>query len=155
MENNLASKLENIPNFLQINDNLATAGQPSREQFADIKEAGYELVINIGLLESPGALPDERKVVTEQGMTYVQIPVVFEAPQIEEAARFCDLMLFNPDKKIFVHCVANKRAACFVYLYRVLVKGDDEAQAKQDLLRAWTPDAIWQEFIQDALVQLR
>ncbi|HEY0072892.1 MAG TPA: protein tyrosine phosphatase family protein [Abditibacteriaceae bacterium] len=149
------SNLENIPNFLQINDNLATAGQPSREQFADIKEAGYELVINIGLLESPGALPDERRVVTEQGMTYVQIPVVFEAPQIEEVARFCDLMLFNPDKKIFVHCVANKRVACFVYLYRILVKGDDEAQAKQDLLRAWTPDATWQGFIDDALVQLR
>ena len=147
--------LEQIPNFVPINDNLVTAGQPSREQFADIKNAGYELVINIGLLESPGALPDERKVVAEQGMTYVHIPVVFEAPQIEEAARFCDLMLFNPDKKTFVHCIANKRAACFVYLYRVLVKGEDEAEAKRDMLRAWTPDAIWQGFIEDALVQLR
>jgi protein tyrosine phosphatase (PTP) superfamily phosphohydrolase (DUF442 family) len=149
------SNLENIPNFLQISDSLATAGQPSREQFADIKAAGYDLVINIGLLESPGALPDERKVVADQGMTYVQIPVVFEAPQIEEAARFCDLMLFNPDKKVFVHCVANKRAACFVYLYRVLIKGEDQAEARRDLERAWTPDAIWEEFIQDALVQLR
>ena len=149
------SNVENIPNFLQISDSLATAGQPSREQFADIKAAGYDLVINIGLLESPGALPDERRVVTEQGMTYVQIPVVFEAPQIEEAARFCDLMQFNSDKKIFVHCVANKRASAFVYLYRVLIKDEDEAQAKRDLLRAWTPDANWEGFIQDSLVQLR
>ena len=149
------SKIENIPNFLQITDFLATAGQPSPAQLADIKEAGYELVINIGLLESPGALPDERKVVTDLGMTYTQIPVIFEAPQIEEAARFCDLITFNAKRKIFVHCVANKRAACFVYLYRVLCTDADEAEARRTLESVWTPDAIWEEFIADARHQLR
>jgi protein tyrosine phosphatase (PTP) superfamily phosphohydrolase (DUF442 family) len=149
------SNLEHLPNFLQITDSLATAGQPSREQFAEIKNAGYELVINLGLLESPGALPDERKVVTENGMVYVQIAVHFDAPQIEEAARFCDLMTFNAERKIFVHCVANKRAAAFVYIYRVLCTDVDEAEARRDLERAWVPDEYWQTYIDDALRQLK
>lgn len=145
------NNLENIPNLLQISDLITTAGQPSPEQFAAIKEAGFELVINIGLLESPGALRDERKVVSDLGMIYTQIPVVFEAPQIEEAARFCDLITFNANRKIFVHCIANKRAACFIYIYRVLCTDVDEAEARRDLERAWTPDAIWEEFIADAV----
>lgn len=147
--------LENIPQFLQITDFIGTSAQPSREQFADIKAAGYELVINLGLLESPGALRDERQIVTNAGMVYTQIPVIFEAPQIEEAARFCDLMLFNRGRKIFVHCVANKRAAVFVYLYRVLCEGTVEAEARRDLEKVWTPDEFWQLFIDDALRQLR
>lgn len=149
------NNLENIPQFFQITDSLATAGQPSREQFADIKKAGYELIINLGMLESPGALPDERAVVTNEGMVYVQIPVVFDAPQIEEAARFCDLIAFNAGRKIFVHCVANKRAAVFVFLYRVLCTDVNEAQAQRDLERVWTPDEIWQDFIADARRQLQ
>lgn len=149
------SELEKIPQFFQISDSLATAGQPSPEQFALIKEAGYELVINIGLLESPGALPDERKIVGDLGLIYTQIPVIFEAPQIEEAARFCDLITFNANRKIFVHCVANKRASVFVYLYRVLCTDVDEAEAKRDLERVWIPDEIWQDFIADAKHQLK
>ncbi len=149
------SNLENIPQFLQISESLATAGQPSPEQFADIKAAGYELVINLGLLESPGALPDERKVVSDLGMIYTQIAVAFEAPQMEEVARFCDLMNFNAPRKIFVHCVANKRAAAFVYLYRVLCTEVDEAEALRDLHRAWTPDEFWSDFINEARQKLQ
>ncbi len=149
------NNLENIPQFLQITDSLATAGQPSREQFAEIKKAGYDLVINLGLLESPGALPDERSIVTKEGMIYVQIPVIFEAPQIEEAARFCDLITFNEGRNILVHCVANKRASAFVYLYRVLCTDMDETTARRDLERAWTPDEVWEDFIAAARRQLK
>jgi hypothetical protein len=34
-------RLEAIHNFLKLSDHIATAGQPSEEQFTAIKEAGY------------------------------------------------------------------------------------------------------------------
>jgi protein tyrosine phosphatase (PTP) superfamily phosphohydrolase (DUF442 family) len=36
-----------IDNFLQISPTIATAGQPTIEQFALISSAGYETVINL------------------------------------------------------------------------------------------------------------
>ena len=42
-----ADKLKAIKNFHEISGNLATAGQPTAEQFADIADAGYDAVINI------------------------------------------------------------------------------------------------------------
>ena len=47
--------LENIYNYLKISDKIATAGQPSVEQFSYIKEAGYQVVINLALKDSSNA----------------------------------------------------------------------------------------------------
>ena len=34
-------------NYLQIHENLATSGQPTKKQFSLIAEAGYRVVINL------------------------------------------------------------------------------------------------------------
>ena len=52
----------------------------------------------------------------------------------------------HPDDKIFVHCAANKRVSAFVYLYRIC-QGVDELIARQDLVKIWTPNQIWEKFI--------
>ena len=52
----------------------------------------------------------------------------------------------HPDHKIFVHCAANKRVSEFVYLYRIC-QGVDELIARQDLVKIWTPNQIWEKFI--------
>ncbi|MCW3052791.1 MAG: putative phosphatase [Chthonomonadales bacterium] len=36
--------LEAIPHFLRLSDRIGTAGQPSEDQFATIRQAGYEVV---------------------------------------------------------------------------------------------------------------
>jgi protein tyrosine phosphatase (PTP) superfamily phosphohydrolase (DUF442 family) len=51
-----------IDNFLQISPTIATAGQPTVEQFALISSAGYETVINLVLTESPQAIPLEPQI---------------------------------------------------------------------------------------------
>lgn len=51
--------LANILNFLPISDGLATAGQPTSEQFAFVREAGYERVINLAPADSSNAIADE------------------------------------------------------------------------------------------------
>ncbi len=71
------NKLENIYNFLQISDRLGTSGQPTEEQFSDIKNAGYQTVINLALTNSSNALSDEPEIVENNGMEYIHIPVIW------------------------------------------------------------------------------
>src|SRR5262245_8847217 len=126
-----APPLSDIYNFLTISDDLGTAGQPTAEQLAAVKEAGYDVVINLALGTTPRDLPNEADLVARHGMYYIHIPVVFDKPTEADLARFFEAMDENCDKKCFVHCIANMRVSAFVFLYRVLRQGvaPDEARA--------------------------
>ncbi len=141
--------MENIYNYLKISDKLATAGQPSVEEFSHIKQAGYQLVINLALKDSSNALANEKEIVETQGMQYVHIPVIWENPTEENLQDFIQVMKTNADKKVFVHCAANKRVSTFIYLYRRYQEGVTDEVAKKDLDRIWIPNQTWQQFIQE------
>lgn len=143
--------MENIYNFLQLSNSIATSGQPTKEEFALIKEAGYQVIVNLALPESPNALPNEKQIVESQGMEYVNIPVVWEKPTLENLKDFFQVMETNTNKRVFVHCVANKRVSAFMYLYRRLCEGISDIEAKKDLYEIWTPDANWQKFIEQTI----
>jgi protein tyrosine phosphatase (PTP) superfamily phosphohydrolase (DUF442 family) len=144
MDNN--HQVEHIVNFLQISDRLATAGQPTIEQYPAIAAAGYQVIINLALTDSPNALVDERSIAHNLGLEYIQIPVVWDNPTLTDFQEFRSAMDTHSESKIFVHCAANKRVSAFVYLYRVF-QGVDKLIAQQDLAKIWTPNEIWQAFI--------
>ena len=56
--------LSTIRDLLVLSDRLATAGQPTEAELGAVAARGYEVVINLALTTSPGALPDE---VTDPG----------------------------------------------------------------------------------------
>src|SRR5215510_14560038 len=60
--------LSEIYNFRAVGDRLGTAGQPTEQQFQAIRDAGYEVVLNIALPTSDNALPNEGSLVTGLGM---------------------------------------------------------------------------------------
>ena len=120
------SSLETIPHFLRLSDRIGTAGQPSAEQFAAIQEAGYEVVVN--LRPPADTLPNERDLVESSGMAYVSIPVIWDAPTVEDVEQFFATMQANEDKRVFVHCAMNMRVSAFMYLYRV-VKAEGRARS--------------------------
>ena len=137
--------------FLPLGEKVGTAGQPTPEQFTLIRQEGFGAVINLALATSPGAIPDEGALVTGLGMDYVHIPVEFSAPQQEDLRQFFAAMDRLGDKKVFVHCIANKRVSAFMFLYRVLKLGHTIADAEMALHRLWLPDPVWQAFIDRAL----
>lgn len=147
------NSIENIYNFLKISEKIATAGQPTESQLAAIKQAGYEIVINLALPESPKALANESAIVQNLGMQYIHIPVVWENPTLENIKEFFSVMQANSNKRVFVHCAANMRVSAFMYLYRLLCEKVDEEIAKNDLYRIWFPNEKWQEFIQEVIKQ--
>ena len=147
----LRGQIEEIYNFLKLSDLVATAGQPTEAQFSVIKESGYQVVVNLALPESPKALPHEQAVVESQGMQYVNIPVVWENPTLDDIARFFTVMETNADKPVFVHCAANMRVSAFMYLYRLIHEHVSDEQAKTDLNQIWIPNDTWQEFIRQVV----
>ncbi len=143
--------LKAIKNFRLIDDKLATAGQPTAEQFRIVRASGYQSVINLLPADSRSALAAEAALAAEQGLRYHHLPVAWEAPGAEDFARFCALMQEEAGRRVFVHCAANKRVSVFVFLYRVLKLGVPREVAQRDLLAVWEPDAVWSGFIAEIL----
>lgn len=145
--NLVGDNIEDIYNFLKLSDSIATAGQPTAEQFLAVKNSGYQAVVNLALPESLNALPHEQAVVEAQGMDYFHIPVIWENPTLEDIKRFFAVMESNADKNVFVHCAANMRVSAFMYLYRLLHEHINEEDAKKDLYKIWVPNENWQKFV--------
>ena len=84
--------MNNIRDYYQIDDRLATSGQPTREQFQSIAAAGYQVIINLATSTSTNAIADEGTIVTDLGLVYVQIPVLWDNPQLEDVRLFFNVM---------------------------------------------------------------
>lgn len=143
--------LEEIDNFLQLSDRIATSGQPTEEQLIEIGRAGYEVVLNLALTGTDYALEDEAGLVRSLGMKYIHIPVIWENPTLENLNTFLDTMDSLQGKKVYVHCVANMRVSAFMALYRILRLGWDLERAMEDMHKIWEPNERWAAFIQQVL----
>lgn len=130
--------LESVRNFQIVDDRLASAGQIAYDQIPEIRERGYEVVVNL-------AIADEERNgregfhVAEEGLAYVHIPVDWEEPRVSDVRMFFDVMEANRDRNVFVHCFANMRASAFVYLYRSLVEGVPDEEARATMHAVWDP----------------
>lgn len=145
--------LSAITSYRAIGPRLGTAGQPTESQFAAVRAAGFEAVINLAVTSSQNALANEGSVVAGLGMSYVHLPVDFKAPTSQDFDTFCSMMQAFGDRPVFVHCALNMRVSAFVFLYRVLRQGVPPADAEPDLRAIWKPDPVWSRFIQEQLAR--
>lgn len=145
--------LEDILNFLPLSETLMCAGMPTREQMASVSKAGVKVVINLAPFDPAQDLANEAELVESLGMTYIHIPVDWEAPTWKNLEDFMQVMDENTSHKLMVHCRANYRATGFITLYRVLRLGWNEQNAFRDLRRIWNPAEypVWQKFIRENL----
>jgi protein tyrosine phosphatase (PTP) superfamily phosphohydrolase (DUF442 family) len=144
----MADALDEIRNFVLVEGRIGTAGQPSEAQLAAIAAAGYQRVINLGLLDPKYCLPDEAGLASTLGMAYQHIPVRFDAPALDDFAAFVTAMdAAGTDAGVFVHCAANYRVSAFVALWGELRLGWTRAKADQQASRFWQPNPVWQAFI--------
>src|SRR4029450_4616750 len=99
--------------MLYVAEDLGTAGQPTTEQLAAIKDAGYEVIINLATGTTPRDLPNEADAVATLGMEYIHIPVVWDHPTEADLTRFFDAMDATQDKKRFVTWIAHRGVSAF------------------------------------------
>jgi protein tyrosine phosphatase (PTP) superfamily phosphohydrolase (DUF442 family) len=98
--------LSALYHYRRISNRIATAGQPTSDQFPAIAAEGFEIVINLGLKDADYALPNEQALVESLGLIYESIPVVWQEPT---------------------------------------------QQILSELKESWTPNEVWQSFINQSL----
>lgn len=146
--------MNEIYNYLQLNENLSSSGMPTAEQMKEVAEAGVKVVINLALKTSPNALADEDKIVESLGMEYIHIPVQWENPTRQDLEDFFNAMDTHRNQKVHVHCQANYRATAFITLYRVLREGWKQEDALLIMEKIWNPEdfPVWQKFMEESLL---
>lgn len=129
------SELTGIPRFLKLSDQVWTGGQPWPEHLVKLKDAGIKVVINLRPHgESEGDREEAR--VKELGMSYFNIPVVYNAPDELDADDFLkitDEQLKNGP--VFIHCAVATRVGAFWMIRRVLRDGWDFDKALEEANR--------------------
>lgn len=143
--------LRGIYNFRRMAPDLATAGQPLEEELAAVAAAGFDVVIDLALLDAEYSLPDEPGLVRSLGMDFEHVPVIWERPTLDNLQNFFAAMQRHAGRNIFLHCAANMRASVFLALYRIMRLGWARDEAMTHVFDIWEPDAVWRDFIRRAL----
>ena len=146
---NITHDPEHIANWLRIDAQITSSGQPGEEEIAQIAQTGARYVINLALHSHERALPAEAQSVAASGMTYIHIPVEFTAPTEDDYAQFCAAMQRVGDARVHVHCIINARVSAFLYRYRREYQGVDETTARAMMEKLWRPGGVWAAFIGD------
>lgn len=140
---------EHIHNWHRFDARLTSSGQPSEEELGQIRALGVTHVVNLGLHDHEKALPDEAASVAALDMTYIHIPVVFDAPTEADYARFAGTMAALDGETVHVHCIANMRVSAFFCRWRQEALGLSEAEARAAMELIWKPGGAWAALIGD------
>ncbi len=140
--------LEDILNFTQVTDRVASSGQPLAQEFIKIEEAGYQVVINLCTHRLDDIVRQEGTIVAALDMVYFHMPVPFNNPNQEHIRIFLAQMELFKDRKIWVHCALNYRASGFLCHYLQKSCQHSAAQAKQKTFPFWKPNEVWQQFLE-------
>ena len=143
-----AKEVKRIYNYCKVPNLFETSGQPDNQQLKLLAKKGYEVVINLApssLIE--GSVINEAEILEKENVEYINIPVDFFKPTERDFKEFVSNLEKNKNKKIWIHCAANKRVSAFVYKYRrdILKLSHDEIIG--DMEAIWTPNKIWNSFL--------
>lgn len=106
---------------------IATGGQPSPQQLADLMQQGVRSIINLRAAEEPVDF-DEAQACADLGLSYQNLPVAggdaIDAATLQAFSR----LLADAGNKgtVFVHCATGNRAGAMLALDRVGAGGDVE-----------------------------
>ena len=120
-----------IRNFLRIDPNFCTGGQPNMQQLEKLKAEGVTTIINLRSADEYNMAQEEAKA-KELGLKYFNIPVVYMAPKEEQATEFLKLMSDTKNRPVFIHCTAAIRVGAFWLIKRVLQDGWTFENAEQE-----------------------
>ena len=126
--------MSDIRNFLRVNKDFCTGGQPRLEHLEKLKAEGIKAIINLRQPSEHRAAEEEAKA-KELGLRYFNIPVVFGNPNEQQVEEFLKITDDPENRPAFIHCTAAIRVGAFWMIRRALRDGwsieDAEAEAKR------------------------
>ena len=120
-----------IRNFLRINEEFCTGGQPRLEHLARLKEEGVRAVINLRVPTEHRAEEEETEA-RRLGLRYFNIPVAFGEPKDEQVEEFLRLTDDAENRPAFIHCAGAIRVGAFWMIRRVLRDGWTIEEAERE-----------------------
>ena len=118
----VAGQDDSIKNFLRVNKEFCTGGQPSLQHLEQLKADGVKAIINLRQPSEYAAAEEEAKVKA-LGLRYFNIPVAATDPKDEQAAEFLKITDDPENRPAFIHCRSAARVAAFWMIRRVLRDG--------------------------------
>jgi protein tyrosine phosphatase (PTP) superfamily phosphohydrolase (DUF442 family) len=127
-----------IRNFLRINKDFCTGGQPRLVHLEQLKKEGVKAIINLRQPSEHRAEEEEAKA-RELGLRYFNIPFAIGSPTDEQVEEFLRITDDPENRPAFIHCAGAIRVGAFWMIRRVLRDGFTveaaEEEAKQIGLR--------------------
>ncbi len=150
-----------IKNFLRINTDFCTGGQPSLDDLAKLKEQGVRAIINLRRPSEYDHAPNqtvqghaaEEARARELGLRYFNIPVDPNAPTDEQVEEFLKLMTDPANRPAFIHCSAANRVGAFWMIWRVRVQGWTLEEAEKEADRIGLANPKTRAFARDHLAR--
>jgi uncharacterized protein (TIGR01244 family) len=115
-----------LPNRKDPLEGIASAGQPTAEQFSAAATEGFKTVIDLRPASEDHGL-DEKATVEKLGMRYVTLPVSGAKDISYANAAALDKLLAEADGPILLHCGSGNRAGALLALRAKLKGADDES----------------------------
>jgi uncharacterized protein (TIGR01244 family) len=123
-----------ISNFLRLNTQICTGGQPSLDDLARLKSEGVKAVLNLRRPNEYDAAAEAAKA-KDLGLHYFDIPVSTADPKSEQVDEFLKILADPTNRPVFIHCHTANRVGAFWMIRRVLVDGwkveDAEREAQK------------------------
>lgn len=128
-----------IKNFLRVNQQICTGGQPTMDDLAKMKVEGVKAIINLRQPAEYNA-EEEAAKAKELGLRYFNIPVALDDLKDAQAEEFLKITADPQNRPLFIHCASANRVGGFWMIRRALVDGwkmeDAEAEARKIGLRS-------------------
>ena len=142
----MTGKLATIMNFHSYSDELSAGGQPSPEQLRNLKEEGFEAIINISPASTRNYLSEEAGMAESLGLEYVHFPVDCSNLKEFHFTTFKGIMRGLQGKRTFVHCGGNIKSSNLIHMYNVLERGMNEADSVKELKKIQEPESKWFDY---------
>jgi tyrosine-protein phosphatase SIW14 len=129
-----ASSPSGIRNFDQVDAHVYRGGQPTEKGFRYLAQLGVKTVID--LREAGYRSNDEQRIVTEAGMTYVNVPMTrFKPPTEAEITKILRMLEDGTSGSVFVHCRRGAdRTGAVIAVYHIDHDRWDNSRALKDAL---------------------
>ena len=159
-----ASAEDTIRNFLRLNEQVCTGGQPTLEELEKLKREGVRGILNLRRPTEkqtlvPGGEPIPYDAAAEAaeaqrlGLQYFNIPVDGEAPTDAQVEDFLKITADEANRPLFIHCASANRVGGFWMIRRVLVDGWSVDEAEKEARRIGLRNPKTEAFARDYIAR--
>lgn len=123
-----------LRNFLWVNTEVCTAGQPTAKHLKELKAQGVKAVLNLRRPSEHDA-EAESALAQKLGMKYFNIPIDSRDIRDADVEGFLRIVADPVNRPLFVHCGSANRVGAFWMIKRAIVDGWDAGKAEKEARR--------------------